>query len=479
MSGIDWQFTFVLLINGVLIGLMYSLIALGFVLIYKATDAINFAQGEFVMFAGFIAAAAGDLAGLPFWAAALLAIIGMVALGFGLERVVLRPLIGRPIISVIMATIGLAAVLRGTAVLAFGAGTRAINMPIGDTPIVLGPVYLPPVQLVGAGVSLVFLAGFSWFFLKSRIGVAMRAVADNQQVAMAMGINVQRYFGLAWAMAGVVSALGGIVWGAMLGVDNQLALVGLKVFPVVILGGLELDPRRGRRRARDRHYREHGGRLSRPLCRRRHQGFCAVCVDDRGADDPPRGHVRPPPHRARVMSCFRLSSPHAVANAHSSPPRKRGSRSNQNRLYQLPEKIAPGRIHLLDEHDFPAPSPSFDAFFSQDGFLHCCVKLGIDEAVDAVPPCKPFEQIFLVFGNPAAEVARDPNVERTVSASCENVDAGTHCVITMPRLRRPWTPAFAGVTRKEGAGRARNVPVQTGSSRRTRVRRAARRPEAP
>ncbi len=239
MSGIDWQFTFVLLINGVLIGLMYSLIALGFVLIYKATDAINFAQGEFVMFAGFIAAAAGDLAGLPFWAAALLAIIGMVALGFGLERIVLRPLIGRPIISVIMATIGLAAVLRGSAVLAFGAGTRAINMPVGDTPIVLGPVYLPPVQLVGAGVSLVFLAGFSWFFLKSRIGVAMRAVADNQQVAMAMGINVQRYFGLAWAMAGVVSALGGIVWGAMLGVDNQLALVGLKVFPVVILGGLD------------------------------------------------------------------------------------------------------------------------------------------------------------------------------------------------------------------------------------------------
>jgi branched-chain amino acid transport system permease protein len=95
------------------------------------------------------------------------------------------------------------------------------------------------VQLVGAGVSLVFLAGFGWFFLKSRIGVAMRAVADNQQVAMAMGINVQRYFGLAWAMAGVVSALGGIVWGAMLGVDNQLALVGLKVFPVVILGGLD------------------------------------------------------------------------------------------------------------------------------------------------------------------------------------------------------------------------------------------------
>src|SRR5947199_7039806 len=98
---------------------------------------------------------------------------------------------------------------------------------------------LPPVQLVSAGVSLVFLALFTWFFLKSRVGIAMRAVADSQQVSMAMGINVRRYFALAWAMAGVVSALGGIVWGTMLSVDNQLALVGLKVFPVVILGGLD------------------------------------------------------------------------------------------------------------------------------------------------------------------------------------------------------------------------------------------------
>ena len=239
MAGIEWQFTLVLVLNGVMIGLMYALIALGFVLIYKATDAINFAQGEFVMFAAFIAAGAADIAGLPFWVSALLAVAGMVVLGFGLERVVLRPLIGRPIISVIMATIGLQAVLRGFATLAFGAGTRAIVMPISDSPISLGAVTVPPVQVVGAGVSLVFLAGFTWFFLKSRVGVAMRAVADSQQVAMAMGINVQRYFALAWAMAGVVSALGGIVWGAMLGVDNQLALVGLKVFPVVILGGLD------------------------------------------------------------------------------------------------------------------------------------------------------------------------------------------------------------------------------------------------
>jgi branched-chain amino acid transport system permease protein len=239
MPEFEWPFTLVLLTNGVMIGLMYALIALGFVLIYKATDAINFAQGEFVMFAGFIAAGAADLAGAPFWVSALLAIGGMVALGFGLERVVLRPLIGRPVIAVVMATIGLAAVLRGGAVLMFGAGTRAIEIPVGDAPLHLGSVALSQIQLVGAAVSIVFLATFTWFFVKSRVGIAMRAVADSQQVAMAMGINVQRYFALAWAMAGIVSALGGVVWGAMLGVDNQLALVGLKVFPVVILGGLD------------------------------------------------------------------------------------------------------------------------------------------------------------------------------------------------------------------------------------------------
>jgi len=239
MPEFEWQFTLVLLTNGIMIGLMYALIALGFVLIYKATDAINFAQGEFVMFAGFLAAVAAEMAGVPFWLSAAIAVAGMIALGFGLERVVLRPLIGRPVISVVMATIGLAAVLRGTAVMAFGAGTRAIVMPVSDEPFELGAIMLPPVQLVGAGISLAFLAGFTWFFLKSRTGIAMRAVADSQQVAMAMGINVRRYFALAWAMAGIVSALGGVVWGTMLGVDNQLALVGLKVFPVVILGGLD------------------------------------------------------------------------------------------------------------------------------------------------------------------------------------------------------------------------------------------------
>jgi branched-chain amino acid transport system permease protein len=236
---VDWQFTALLLSNGVLNGLMYSLIALGFVLVYKATDAINFAQGEFVMIAGFVAAGSLMVWGAPLWLAVVLALGGMVTLGFALERAMLRKLIGRPVIAVVMATIGLASILRGVGPFMIFSGTKPLPLPIREEPFVVGPLFLPPIQLLGAGVSLGFLAAFGWFFLKSRKGIAMRAVADNQQVAMAMGINVERYFALAWAMAGTVSALGGVIWGSMLGVDVHLALVGLKVFPVVILGGLD------------------------------------------------------------------------------------------------------------------------------------------------------------------------------------------------------------------------------------------------
>ena len=242
LEAVDWRFSMLLLSNGILIGLMYSLIALGFVLVYKATDAVNFAQGEFVMIAGFIAVGGLTVLGIPLWLSVIIALAAMVGFGFALERVMLRKLIGRPVVAVVMATIGLAAILRGIGPFGIFQGTRPLPLPLPDEPFILGPLFIPPIQLVGGLVSLAFLAGFGYFFLKSRKGVAMRAVADNQQVAMAMGINVERYFGLAWAMTGVVSALGGVLWGNMLGVDVNLALVGFKVFPVVILGGLDSIP---------------------------------------------------------------------------------------------------------------------------------------------------------------------------------------------------------------------------------------------
>src|SRR5499426_2212615 len=229
----DLGFFFLLVSNGLLIGLMYSLIALGFVLVYKATDAINFAQGEFVMMAGFVAAGGLMVWGVNLWVAIALAIASLVVFGFVLERVMLRKLIGRPVIAVVMATIGLASILRGVGPFTIFSGTKPLPLPIRDEPFMLGPIFIPPIQVLGAVVSLAFLAGFGWFFLKSRKGIAMRAVADNQQVAMAMGIDVERYFGVAWAMTGIVSALGG---------DVNLALVGFKVFPVVILGGLDSIP---------------------------------------------------------------------------------------------------------------------------------------------------------------------------------------------------------------------------------------------
>ncbi len=296
----DWQFLLLLLSNGILLGLMYSLIALGFVLVYKATDAINFAQGEFVMIAGFVVAVAMASYGAPWWLAAAVGLGGMIGFGFGLERVVLRPLIGRPVVAVIMATIGLAAVLRGLGPLVWGAETRPLPLPISDEPLVLGPLLIPPIQLVGAAVSLLFLAGFSWFFFKSRKGVAMRAVADDQQVAMAMGINVERYFALAWAMAGVVSALGGIVWGNLLGVDVHLALVGFKVFPVVILGGLDSIPGAIVGGLIVGVVENVAAGYVDPLVGGRHQGLRAVRADDHRTDVPALRDLRQADHREGV-----------------------------------------------------------------------------------------------------------------------------------------------------------------------------------
>jgi branched-chain amino acid transport system permease protein len=231
-----------LLIEGLLIGMLYALIALGFVLIYKASDAINFAQGELVMFAGYIVVASMELLEVNLFVAILIGLAGMVVFGLVVERGMLRPLIGRPVVSMIMATIGLAYVLRGFAPMVWGASTHEMKLPIRDLPWEIGGILVMPIYVVACLVSLCLLGTFAYFFLKSRSGIAMRAVADDQQTAMAMGIDVRHYFALAWVMAGAVAVVGGLIWGNLLGVDSMLALVGLKVFPVVILGGLDSVP---------------------------------------------------------------------------------------------------------------------------------------------------------------------------------------------------------------------------------------------
>ncbi|HJM50270.1 MAG TPA: branched-chain amino acid ABC transporter permease [Alphaproteobacteria bacterium] len=228
-----------LMLNGLLVGSLYAIIALGFVLIYKASDVINFAQGEFVMFAGYVIAFFLLSMELPLWGAAILAVVVMVVVGYAVEWLVLQHLIGRPVVAVIMATIGLASFLQGLAQFLFGIETRNVPLPISDDPIFIGDVLLNRVELIAAVLAGLGFAAIGWFFVKSRSGIALRAIADDQQVSQAMGIDVRKYFALAWAIAGIVALLGGIFWGNATGVDVQLALIGLKVFPVVILGGLD------------------------------------------------------------------------------------------------------------------------------------------------------------------------------------------------------------------------------------------------
>lgn len=228
-----------LITNGLLVGLMYSLVAVGFVLIYKATSIMNFAQGDLVMFAGYAAAVMLGIKGMPLWLMVILLCGGMVLLGFVLERGILRPMVGQPLVSVIMVTIGLSFVLQGFVSIVWGGSTRALPLPVPIAPYKIGPVFLSPINLLAALIAVVFLVAFGLFFTRSRLGVAMRAVADDQQAAMVVGIRVPRVFALSWAIAGLAAAAGGIIWGNMLGADTLLALVGLKVFPVVILGGLD------------------------------------------------------------------------------------------------------------------------------------------------------------------------------------------------------------------------------------------------
>jgi branched-chain amino acid transport system permease protein len=227
------------MLNGLLVGSLYAIIALGFVLICKASEVLNLAQGELVMFAGYVIASFLLSMELPLWGAAILAVVVMVVVGYAVEWLVLQHLIGRPVVAVIMATIGLASFLQGLAQFLFGIETRNVPLPISDDPIFIGDVLLNRVELIAAVLAGLGFAAIGWFFVKSRSGIALRAIADDQQVSQAMGIDVRKYFALAWAIAGIVALLGGIFWGNATGVDVQLALIGRKVFPVVILGGLD------------------------------------------------------------------------------------------------------------------------------------------------------------------------------------------------------------------------------------------------
>jgi branched-chain amino acid transport system permease protein len=229
-----------LVITGIAVGAVYSLMALGFVLIYKASSVVNFGPGELVLFGAYVAWATILQMKLPLAIALPLTLVVALLLGLVIERGVLRPLIGEPTISVIMVTFGVASVIRGVLNMAWGSDTRPFPALFSSEPFRLGPVPVSPVHLWSFVAVMVLLAAFSVFFKFSLIGTAMRATADNQQVAQSLGVSVKQVFALSWCIATVVSALGGIILGSVRGgVDFSLADLGLKVFPVVILGGLD------------------------------------------------------------------------------------------------------------------------------------------------------------------------------------------------------------------------------------------------
>ncbi|WP_017755283.1 branched-chain amino acid ABC transporter permease [Calidifontibacillus oryziterrae] len=231
-----------MLVTGIVVGCVYALVALGFVLIYKSSDAINFAQGEFLLIGTYVCLTLISSYNIPFIPALMLTLLFSAALGFAVERIVLRPFIGEPIISLIMATIGLSSVLVGLVHIIWGHETRVYPQIFPVEPVHLGSVVVAPVYLWSLAIVIVMLLLFTFFFKYSKMGIAMRATADDQQAAMSMGISVKTIFAFAWAIAAIVSAVGGVLLGNINGVNASLSVIGLKVLPVAILGGLDSIP---------------------------------------------------------------------------------------------------------------------------------------------------------------------------------------------------------------------------------------------
>lgn len=229
-------------IYGVSDGAILALAALGFVLIYKSTGVINFAQGEFLLIGAYTVYAAFVVFQLPLVLAVVVGILFAVVMGVLIERLILRPLVGESAISVIMVTIGLAAVLKALAQLFFG--TRAVSQPalLPRNTIEFAGATFPLNRLLVIGIAAVVLTLFTLFFQRSRHGIAMRAVADDQQAALTLGISVRRIFAMAWALAAVSALIGGVLLGDVTEVSSRLTTFGLLVFPVVILGGLDSVP---------------------------------------------------------------------------------------------------------------------------------------------------------------------------------------------------------------------------------------------
>ena len=240
------NFFFEVLIGGLLSGVMYALVAIGFVLIYKASGVFNFAQGAMVFFAALTCVGIVDKFGAPMWLAILATMVVMIALGLAIEKVVLRPLVNQPEITLFMATIGLAFFIEGLAQLLWGSNVHKLELPIEDVPIAYlmehYNIIISQFDVTAAAICALLVTALALLFSKTKVGRALRAVADDHQAALAVGIPLQRIWGVVWSVAGLVALVAGLLWGARNGVQFALTLIALKALPVLILGGFTSVP---------------------------------------------------------------------------------------------------------------------------------------------------------------------------------------------------------------------------------------------
>ncbi|WP_062119422.1 branched-chain amino acid ABC transporter permease [Aureimonas sp. AU40] len=237
-EGFDWLFFTEVLVGGLLAGVMYSLVAIGFVLIYKTSGVLNFAQGAMLLFAALTFVSLVER-GLPFVLALNATLLVMAVLGLAIERAVLRPLTNRPPITLFMATLGLAYVIEGAAQLLWGTQVHALDLGIEDLPFDVGGVFVSQFDLFAAATAGLLVVGLIAFFRWTRVGLGFRAVADDQYAALAVGLRLPVIWASVWTAAGVVALVAGLLWGARLGVQFSLSLVVLKALPVLVLGGFD------------------------------------------------------------------------------------------------------------------------------------------------------------------------------------------------------------------------------------------------
>jgi branched-chain amino acid transport system permease protein len=235
------EFLLEVVIGGLLSGVLYSLVALGYVLIYKASGVFNFAQGTMVLFAALTFSGCIDLH-VPIWLSFLIVIGVMVALAFGVERIVLRPLVNQDQIILFMATIGITYFLRGLGQIVWGGNVRTLDIGLPKAPMIIGGILVNAFDLVSAVAAGSLVAILAVFFQKTAVGRALRAVADDHQAALAVGIPLKTIWVIVWTTAGIVALVAGILWGTNLGVQFSIELVALKALPVLILGGFTSVP---------------------------------------------------------------------------------------------------------------------------------------------------------------------------------------------------------------------------------------------